>query len=102
MRTLVQSASSSSAMISCWFMSRLPRRALDRAHDALIGPAAADVRAHVLDDLRARRLRILLEQIGRAHDLSGLAVAALRHLLGEPRLLHRMAGVWRQSLDRGY
>src|SRR5687767_12020444 len=55
------------------FMSRLPRRALDRAHDALVGAAAADVRAHVLDDLGARRLRLLLEQICRAHDLAGLA-----------------------------
>src|SRR6476620_10859337 len=33
------------------FMSRLPRRALDRAHDALIGAAAAEIGAHVLDDL---------------------------------------------------
>ena len=32
----------------------------------------------------------LCEQIARAHDLPGLAVAALRYLLGKPRLLHRM------------
>ena len=70
--------------------SALPRGALDRAHDALIGSAAADVGAHVLDDLGARRLRLLLEQVGRAHDLAGLAVAALRHLLGEPGLLQRV------------
>src|SRR5688572_11794665 len=46
-------------LLMCWFMSRLPRRALDGAHDALIGAAAADVGAHVLDDLGARRLRFL-------------------------------------------
>src|SRR4051794_16653561 len=84
------------------FMSRLLRGALDRAHDALVGAAAADVRAHVLDDLGARRLGLLLEQIGRAHDLAGLAVAALRHPLGEPGLLHRMAGVGGQALDGGH
>src|SRR3954447_3211842 len=71
------------------FMSRLLRGALDRAHDALISPAAADVGAHVLDDLGARRLRILLEQIGRAHDLAGLAIAALRYSVGKPGFLHR-------------
>src|SRR5580704_9651406 len=72
------------------FMSRLPRGALDRAHDALIGSTAADIGAHVFDDLCAGRLRFLLEQVDRAHDLARLAVAALRHLLGEPGLLHRV------------
>jgi hypothetical protein len=38
----------------------LPRGALNRAHDALIGSAAAEVRAHMRDDLRACRLGILL------------------------------------------
>src|SRR5215207_7440603 len=85
----------------CLFMSRLPRRALDRANDPLVGAAAADVGAHVLDDLGAGGLRFLLEQIGRAHDLAGLAVSALRHVLGEPGLLHRMARIRRQSFDRG-
>src|SRR5438034_5486801 len=82
------------------FMSRLLRGALDRAHDALICPAAADVGAHMLDDLGARRLRILLEQVGGAHDLARLAIAALRHAFGEPGFLHRMTGVGRQTLDR--
>src|SRR5204863_9211038 len=66
--------------ISQWvmglFMSRLLRGALDRAHDALIGPAAADVGGHMLDDFGARRLWLLLQQVGGAHDLAGLAVAA--------------------------
>src|SRR3954470_19339410 len=82
------------------FMSGLPRRAFDRAHDALVGPAAADVGAHMRDDLAARRRWIGLEQIGRAHDLAGLAVAALRHALGNPGLLQRMAGIRGQALDR--
>jgi hypothetical protein len=66
--------------------SGLPGGALDRAHNALISSAAADIRVHVLDDLVARRFRIVLEQIGGAHDLAGLTVTALWHLLGEPRL----------------
>src|SRR5689334_1887210 len=73
--------------------SALLRCALDRAHDALVGPTAADVGAHMLHDLLARWLWIVLEQIGRAHDLPALAVAALRHPLGEPSLLNRMAGI---------
>src|SRR5262245_34806252 len=82
-------------------MSRLPRRALDRAHDALIGAAATDIRAHVLDDLVARGLGVLLQEIGRTHDLAGLAVAALRHSLGEPGFLHRMTAAGRQAFDGG-
>src|SRR5690349_1646449 len=77
-------------LLKSLFMSRLPRRALDRAHDALIGAAAANIGAHMLDNLLAARLRIVFEEIGRAHDLAGLAVAALRHALGEPGFLHRM------------
>src|SRR5258707_9237147 len=73
------------------FMSRLPRRALNRAHDALVGAATADIGTHVLDDLVPCRFRILLEQVGGAHDLAGLAIAALRHAFGEPGLLERMA-----------
>src|SRR5262245_61684472 len=61
-----------------WFMLRLPRRALDRAHDALIGAASADVGVHVFDNFIARRIRLLLEKVRGAHDLARLAVAADR------------------------
>src|SRR5687768_10074324 len=84
-------------------ISGLLRRALDGAHDAAIRPAPADVAVHPLHDLRARRLGRLLEQGGGLHDLSRLAVAALQHLLLDPRLLKRMAGaVRRQPFDRGH
>jgi hypothetical protein len=33
------------------------------------------------------------------HDLTGLAVAALRHLLDNPGLLQRVTGVRRQAFD---
>src|SRR5258708_28310567 len=79
----------------------LPRGALNRAHNALIGSAAAEVRAHMRDDLGACRLGILLAPVGRAHYLSGLAIAPLRHLLGEPSLLDRGRRIHRQCFHRG-
>src|SRR5262245_8857857 len=83
------------------FSCCLLRRALDRAHDAVVGPAAADVRLHVALDFLPRRARVLPEQRGGAHDLPRLAIAALRHLLREPGLLQRVARVGRQALDGG-
>src|SRR5438270_13247757 len=56
------------------FMSDLPRRAFDGGDDARIGAAAADVAVHVLDDLRAARLRGAAQELGRLHDLARLAV----------------------------
>ena len=44
--------------------------------------AAANMPAHLRDDLGASRVRIPLQQIGRAHDLAGLTIAAPRHALG--------------------
>src|SRR6185436_7701117 len=61
------------------FISHLLRGALDRAYDPRIGAAAADVRAHVLHDLLAARVAVFPEERRGAHDLAGLAVAALRH-----------------------
>src|SRR5438270_6066894 len=84
----------------CVIALALPRRALNGADDALIGPAAADVGAHMFDDFFAGRRRLLSEQVGRAHDLAGLAIAALRHALGEPGLLQRMRRIRRETLDR--
>src|SRR3954464_5679416 len=53
--------SDASELLRGLFMSGLLRGALNRAHDALVGTAAADVGAHVLDDLVARRFGFLLE-----------------------------------------
>ena len=43
---------------------------------------------------------VLGEQRDRRHDLARLAIAALRHLDGDPRPLHRVTVVGRQALDR--
>src|SRR5215831_2571961 len=79
--------------------SALPRCALDGRDDAVIGAAAAEIAVHVCDDLGAARLRVEPEQFGGLHDLAGLAVAALRHLFGDPRLLQRVRRVGRKALD---
>src|SRR6266513_175734 len=77
------------------------RRALDRGDDLVVGAAAAEVARHVLHDLLARRGLRLREQCRSGHDLARLAVAALRNLLGDPRLLQRMIALGRQALDGG-
>src|SRR5438445_6603253 len=77
----------------CRFMLRLPRRTLDSSSDPLIGPAATDMRAHMLDDFASRGMRVSLKEVGGAHDLTRLTIAALRHTLRYPRPLHGMAGI---------
>src|SRR5262249_60722216 len=83
-------------------MSRLLRRPLYRANDSRVRSTTTDVGAHVVYDLLAARPRLLLQQRRGAHDLPGLAIAALRHLLRDPRLLQRMAGIRRGPFDRGH
>ena len=70
------------------------RRALHRVEDGRVAAAAAQVRrgtAHegVLD-LGHRRRRRLVEQLGGLDHHAVLAEPALRHLLVDPRLLHRV------------
>src|SRR5216684_5688542 len=77
------------------------RRALDRGDDLVVGAAAAEVARHVLHDLLSRRAFRPGKQRRRGHDLARLAVAALRHLLGDPRFLQRMIAVGRQPFDGG-
>src|SRR5688572_19606521 len=71
-------------------LSHAGRRLLDRRADALIGAAATDIPAHGRVDVGIRRVSLLGEQGGRAHDLPALAVAALRHVLFDEGLLHRV------------
>src|SRR6185295_757766 len=57
------------------------RGALDRTDDPRIGGAAAQIPVHAVHDLFVGWIGVLREQRGRLHDLAGLAIAALRHLL---------------------
>src|SRR4051794_33557754 len=71
---------------------------LDRGAHAVVGAAAADV-GDVGVDVRVGRLRLLGEKRRRRHHHAGLAVAALRHVEGEPGFLDRMRADRRQPLD---
>src|SRR6185437_9006971 len=72
---------------------------MDRATETFIGATATDIR-DVRVDVGVGRLRVLLQESDGRHDLTGLAPAALRHVLGKPRLLHRMLAVGRETFDR--
>src|SRR6185437_16662695 len=72
--------------------SHVARGLDDRSTDARVGSASADVAQRVevgVGDLPALGLDLLDEGDG-GHDLTGLAVAALGHVVAQPRLLHRM------------
>src|SRR5215471_11541372 len=68
------------------------RRALDGFSDPDISAATTDVAGHPGFDIRIAGMRILGQEGGCRHDLARLAIAALRHLAGEPRLLYCGAG----------
>src|SRR6266853_6317394 len=75
---------------------------VDRFAHLLEGAAAADV-GNARVDVGVGRLRLRLEESCHRHDHSGLAVAALRHVVIDPRLLHLVQDLARgQAFDRGY
>src|SRR5437899_2508212 len=76
-------------------------RALDVAEDAWIGAAATNIPVHVPNDVVAAQILLACEQRSRLHNLSGLAVPALRHLQIHPGLLQRMVAIGRESFDGG-
>jgi hypothetical protein len=52
-------------------------------------------------DLVTRWLFVARKQFCGLHDLAGLAVTALRHLLGDPGFLKRMVTIRRKTFNRG-
>src|SRR5262245_7236631 len=81
--------------------SRVRGSGVDRRAYLLVGAAAADIR-DVGIDVGIGRFRLVLEERRHRHDHPGLAIAALRHVVVEPGLLHLVQhAVLRQSLDRG-
>src|SRR6185312_5815648 len=83
-------------------MSHLLRRAVDRAADAIVGAAAADVAGHRAIDVLVGRLRVGGEERRGRHDLSRLTVAALRDVLLHPSLLQAAAMLVGQPFDGGH
>src|SRR5438093_797977 len=61
--------------------------------------APADVARHGRHDVLVARIRIAGQERRRGHELAGLAVPALRHLLGDPGDLQRMPAGRVQALD---
>src|SRR4051794_4426966 len=67
----------------------------------LEGAAAADIGNGFVDVL-VGRFRPLLEQRRDGHDHAALAIAALRNVLGDPRLLHLVqCAIGGEALDGG-
>ena len=72
---------------------------MDGVFDALVSAAAADVARHRLPYLVVGRFWIFHQERGRLHDLTGLAIAALRNIQLAPSLLNWMvAGRCRPSI----
>ena len=69
--------------------------------DALVRTAAADVAAHGVVDVGVGGLGFLRKQRDRRHDLSGLAVAALRNVFFHPGLLDGVAAIGGEAFDGG-
>ena len=74
---------------------------MNRAPNAVVRPAAAQVAGHRLRNLIVGGLRSLGQQSRRGHDLTGLTISALRNLLLDPRLLQRMQSTSGQALNGG-
>src|SRR6186997_424606 len=69
--------------------------------DLLEGPATANIGDGLVDVL-VGRLRLLLEKGCDRHDHAALAIAALRHVVGHPGLLHLVQrAIAGEPLDRG-
>ena len=60
---------------------------MDSFANAIIGSAATDVSGHGLGNLIVGWVGSFSQERGSSHDLADLAIAALRHLFGDPRLL---------------
>src|ERR1035438_3885170 len=71
----------------------VPGGAVHRFANPFIGPAATEVAVHRLRDLIVRRVRRLRQQRCGGHDLSRLAVAALRNLFRNPGLLQHVQAI---------
>ena len=72
---------------------------MNRAPDSRIGSAPADIAGHGFINIGVGRRRILRQQNRRAHNLTRLAVAALRDVNFYPRALERMRPIARQPFD---
>jgi|HubBroStandDraft_5_1064220.scaffolds.fasta_scaffold68841_1 hypothetical protein len=73
---------------------------MDGFADALVRSTAANIAAHEIVDIGVGGLWFFCEQCYRGHDLSGLAVAALRNVFFDPSDLHGVAAICGQPFNR--
>src|SRR5215472_12183028 len=73
---------------------------MDSVANAEVGSAPADVACHSVVNLGISGSRMRREQSCCRHDLAGLAISALRNLLGDPGLLDGMEAFRTQAFDR--
>src|SRR5215218_998136 len=75
--------------MTCWFMTFSSSACgfVDRRANLLEGPATANIGDRLVDVL-VGRFRLLREKCCDGHDHAALAIAALRHVVGHPGLLH--------------
>src|SRR4029450_2240311 len=71
----------------------------DRGSNPLVGATPANVRDFPID-VAVRGVSGACQQGRHRHDLAGLAITALRHIVLDPGTLDRMLTVWRQTLNR--
>src|SRR5437867_10554003 len=88
-------------LVSVFVICRLLNagRAMNSAADSLICSASADVPRHGGVNFRIGWFRFFRKQRRSRHQLTRLTVAALRHLLGDPGGLQRVARGRRKSFD---
>src|SRR5262249_47990363 len=77
------------------------RGPLYRNDDARICGAATEIAGHAVNDLLLGWVGVFRKQRDGLHNLTGLAVTALRHLLLNPGLLHRMGISRIEALNGG-
>src|SRR5262249_13192977 len=86
-------------------MARLPSRlhqscgAVNRAANADVGSATANI-GEIGIDIDVSWFWMFFQESNRSHDLSGLAVTTLRHILGQPSLLNGVLRVRRKTFYR--
>src|SRR6516225_307565 len=71
-------------------------------YDARICGAATEIAGHAVNDLLLGWVGVFRKQRHGLHNLTRLAVAALRYLLLDPGLLHGMGISWIEALDGCY
>ena len=74
--------------------------AVDCFANSFIGSAATKITVHRLRDLLVGRIGRLCQQCGGGHDLSRLAIAALRNFFRDPGLLQHVQAVGSEAFNR--